>query len=206
MAKRVEGRSDRLLECAREEFMEMGYQEASLRVISAKADTTTGSIYTRFGDKEGLFHALVDDTISELLTWFRDGQQEFAKKPSAEQAGEAFTYRPDLWDQLVDFIYARWDVFRLLVRCNDIGCYDDMLHEIIEIETEYTYRFIEATGNDAVSSGKLSSMMIHILSDAFYSGLFEVVRHEMSQEEAHRYIRQLRRFFVHGWSDLLGKE
>ncbi len=49
-------------------------------------------------------------------------------------------------------------------------------------------------------------MMIHILSDAFYSGLFEVVRHEMSQEEAHRYIRQLRRFFVQGWSDLLGKE
>ena len=106
----------------------------------------------------------------------------------------------------MDFIYARWDVFRLLVRCNDIGCYENMLHEIIEIETEYTYRFIEATGNDAVSSGKLSSMMIHILSDAFYSGLFEVVRHEMPQEEAHRYIRQLRRFFVHGWSDLLGKE
>ena len=141
-----------------------------------------------------------------MLAWFREGQQAFAGKTSDEQAGEVFTYRPDLWDRLVDYIYAHWDVFRLLVRCNDIGCYEDMLHEIIDIETKYTYRFIEATGNDAVSSGKLSAMMIHILSNAFYSGLFEVVRHEMPKEEAHRYIRQLRRFFVQGWSDLLGKE
>ena len=206
MARRVEGRSDRLLECARAEFMEMGYQEASLRVISAKADTTTGSIYTRFGDKEGLFHALVDDTISELLAWFREGQQQFAEKPSAEQTSEVFTYRPDLWDQLVDFIYAHWDVFRLLVRCNDNNYYEEMLNQIIEIETTYTYRFIETTGNDVVSSGKLSSMMIHILSNAFYSGLFEVVRHEMPQDEAHQYVRQLRRFFVQGWTDLLGLE
>ena len=205
MAKRVEGRSDRLLECARAEFMEMGYQEASLRVISAKADTTTGSIYTRFGDKEGLFHALVDDTVSELLAWFRVGQQEFADKSAEDQQSEVFTYRPDLWDQLVDFIYAHWDVFRLLVRCSDIGCYEDMLHEIIEIETQYTYRFIETTGNDAVTSGKLSAMMIHILSNAFYSGLFEIVRHEMPQNDAHQYVRQLRRFFVQGWADLLGE-
>lgn len=58
MAKRVEGHSDRRLECAMAEFMEMGYQEASLRVIAAKAETATGSIYTRFKDKEGLYHAL----------------------------------------------------------------------------------------------------------------------------------------------------
>lgn len=206
MARRVEGRSDRLLECARAEFMEMGYQEASLRVISARADTTTGSIYTRFGDKEGLFHALVDDTVSELLAWFRGGQERFAEKPSDEQYREVFAYCPELWDQLVDFIYAHWDEFRLLVRCNDIGCYEEMLHQIIEIETEYTCRFIEATGNDLISSGKLSLMMIHILSNAFYAGLFEVVRHEMPREEAHQYVRQLRRFFVRGWTDLLGLE
>ena len=206
MAKRVEGRSDKLLECARAEFMEMGYQEASLRVISAKADTTTGSIYTRFGDKEGLFHALVDDTVSALLAWFREGQEQFAEKSSAEQSSEVFTFRPDLWDQLVDFIYSHWDVFRLLVRCNDSNCYEEMLHQIIEIETEYTYRFIDTTGNDVVSSGRLSPMMIHILSNAFYSGLFEVVRHEMPQNDALQYVRQLRRFFVQGWADLLGKE
>ena len=82
MAKRVEGRSDRLLECAMAEFMEMGYQEASLRVIAAKAETTTGSIYTRFRDKEGLFHALVDSLC-------RDG----IGRPARELEKEVKSYR-----------------------------------------------------------------------------------------------------------------
>ena len=204
MAKRVEGRSDKLLQCARDEFMEMGFQEASLRVIAAKADTSTGAVYTRFGDKEGLFHALVDETVDTLVGWMQDGQQEFAEIPSEEQQDTVFTYKPEVWEQMVDYIYDHWDVFRLLVRCADIDCYENMLHRIIDLEVEYTNKFINATDNDAIPSGRLTPMMIHILSNAWYSGLFEIVRHDMKKEEAVPYVQKLRRFFMHGWADLLG--
>jgi len=204
MAKRVEGRSDRLLECAMAEFMEMGYQEASLRVIAAKADTTTGSIYTRFHDKEGLFHALVDETIDELILWMREGNESFADRPIREQRETALTYKPEMWEQLVDFIYAHWEAFRLLARCTDIGCYEDMLNRMIDIEVTYTRRFLEATGNDALESGRLTPMLLHMLSNAYYSGLFEIVRHDMAKGDAVNYVKQLRRFFTQGWADLLG--
>jgi len=48
-------------------------------------------------------------------------------------------------------------------------------------------------------------MMIHILGNAFYSGVFEIVRHEMKKEDAVLYVRQLRRFFLLGWADILEK-
>ena len=204
MAKRVEGRSDRLLECAMAEFMEMGYQEASLRVIAAKAETTTGSIYTRFKDKEGLFHALVDTTIDELIEWTQKGNEAFADRSAGEQRETVFTYRPEIWEQLVDFIYAHWEVFRLLARCTDIDCYEDMLNRMIDIEGAYTLRFLEATGNDALESGRLTPMMLHMLSNAYYSGRFEIVRHDMTKDDAMTYVSQLRRFFTRGWADLLG--
>ena len=204
MAKRVAGRSDRLLECALAEFLEMGYQEASLRVIAAKAETTTGSIYTRFKDKEGLFHALVDPTVDELLRWMREGNQDFAERPAGEQRDTVFTYKPEIWEQMVDYIYAHWDVFRLLARCADIGCYEDMLNRMVDLEAAYTRRFLEATGNDALESGRLSPMLLHMLSSAYYSGLFEIVRHDMAKDEALVYVNRLRRFFTRGWADLLG--
>lgn len=204
MAKRVEGRSDRLLECAKTEFLEMGFQDASLRVIAAQADTSTGAIYTRFQDKEGLFHALVDDTVHQLLTWFEQGQQSFAEQPSEIQKQDVFTYEPDLWEELIEYIYAHWDAFRLLVRCTDHPCFDDMLNRLVDIEVQYTYKFLESTGNETLMNGALSPMLAHMLSSAFYSGLFETVRHEMPKEEAQNYVRQLRRFFVCGWADLLG--
>ena len=203
MAKRVEGRSDKLLECAKAEFLEMGFQEASLRVIAAKADTSTGAIYTRFQDKEGLFHALVDDTVSRMLDWFEKGQQAFADQPSETQKKDVFTYKPDLWEELVNYIYNHWDVFRLLVRCADNSCYDEMLTRMIDIEVNYTYKFLESTGNKALANGALTPMLVHMLSNAFYSGLFETVRHQMSKDDALTYVRQLRRFFVCGWADLL---
>ncbi len=203
MAKRVEGRSDKLLECAQEEFLEMGFQEASLRVIAAKADTSTGAIYTRFGDKDGLFHALVDDTVNTLISWVDSGQKEFSEKPGEEQKENVFTYKPEIWEQLVDYIYDHWDVFRLLVRCADIGCYEAMLNRLVDLEVEYTYKFLRSTDNDALNSGKLTPMLAHMLSNAYYAGLFEIVRHEMTREEAFAYVRQLRRFFVQGWADLL---
>ena len=49
MTKPIEGVSERILSCAKEGFLEKGYADASLRTIAAKAETTTGSIYSRFG-------------------------------------------------------------------------------------------------------------------------------------------------------------
>lgn len=60
MTKPIEGVSERILSCAKEGLLEKGYADASLRTIAAKAETTTGSIYSRFRDKEGLFGALVE--------------------------------------------------------------------------------------------------------------------------------------------------
>lgn len=172
-------------------------------MIAAKANTTTGSIYTRFKDKEGLFHALVDSTVEELIAWNEREQSAFARKSADEQREEVLTYAPELWEQMVDTVYAHWNTFRLLARCADIDCYDSMLNRLVEIEVKYTYGFLESTGNDAVKRGRLTPMLIHMLSNAWYSGLFETVRHDMTYEEALAYVRQLRRFFLRGWADLL---
>ena len=203
MGKRVEGRSEKLLQCAMEEFMEMGFQDASLRMIAARADTTTGSIYSRFQDKEGLFHALTDHTVEELLGWFRQEQQFFDNLPADRKNDEVLTYAGEKWLELLDYLYAHWDVFRLLVRCTDIDCFDRMLDQLVDTDVDYTRRFVQTTGRKDVVEGRLSPMLLHMLSSAYYSGLFEVVRHDMKKEEAIPYVRQLRRFFVQGWADLL---
>ena len=47
-----------LIQCAKKEFKSKGYVEASLRTIAMEAGTTTGSIYSRYGGKEGLYKLL----------------------------------------------------------------------------------------------------------------------------------------------------
>ena len=50
MAKRVAGVTEKLMECAKEEFLANGYENASLRIIAEKAGSSKGAIYIRYPD------------------------------------------------------------------------------------------------------------------------------------------------------------
>lgn len=79
MSKAVEGVTEKIEECARKEFKSKGYVEASLRTIAMEAGTTTGSIYSRYGGKEGLFSALVEPAARELRKSLKMSRRNFMR-------------------------------------------------------------------------------------------------------------------------------
>lgn len=204
MAKQIEGVYEKVLECAKLEFLEKGFKDASLRIIAQNSDTSTGSIYTRFSDKEQLFNAVVEPAVSALQSWFRQQQENFHQLPEDTQANHSFEYSSGLVDVFVDYLYEYFDLFKLLITGSSGTRYAEFINDIVEIDVAYTIKFMEFTGNNALSSGKITTRLIHILSSAYYSGLFEIVIHGMPREEAYAYARQLRRFFMCGWQDILG--
>lgn len=115
MAKQKVGVYDRVLECAKEEFLSRGFLDASLRTIAQEAETSTGSIYTRFGDKEGLFRALAEPVVDEFKAMFRKVQEDFHQFPEEEQRAEMGQYTARHQEDLLDYIYDHFDVFRLLL-------------------------------------------------------------------------------------------
>ena len=56
-----------LVEAAYEVFSERGFHGASLEDISLAAGYTTGAVYSRFGGKDALFLAVLDDHIEKRL-------------------------------------------------------------------------------------------------------------------------------------------
>ena len=79
MANRIEGVTEKLEKAAMHEFLEKGYNGASLRTISENAGTTPRSIYTRYNDKEGLFAALVQDTADGIREMFERCMQRYCR-------------------------------------------------------------------------------------------------------------------------------
>ena len=67
MAKMIEGVTENILKCAKEEFLANGYENASLRNIAEKAGTTKSSLLYRYSDKEALYHSIVQPVA--LLQW-----------------------------------------------------------------------------------------------------------------------------------------
>ena len=50
-----------LLQAGKQEFLEKGFQGASMRGIAARMGVTTGALYRYYTDKESLFDALVEE-------------------------------------------------------------------------------------------------------------------------------------------------
>lgn len=63
--KKANETKERILKAAWREFMERGYEEASVRTIIEKSGTVTGSFYHYFASKEALFETVIERFLSE---------------------------------------------------------------------------------------------------------------------------------------------
>lgn len=138
MANRTPGVTEKLMEHALQEFLTHGYLDASLRTIAEKAGTSPRAIYTRYGDKEGLFAALVSEQADTLKELFRNDMETYHAKPVEEQKqlfhDEAFDteYRGYL-HTIIDYIYDNRDAFKLIVCGSEGTHFAGFVDEIVEI-------------------------------------------------------------------------
>ncbi len=204
MAKQIEGVAERIIAAAKQEFLEKGYVDASLRTIAAAAETSTNSIYVRFGDKEGLFSAIVEPVLSEMAERFIRIQEDFHQKDRAAQAAQMPEYADGGTAELLDYMYDHLDEFRLLLDASYGTRFHNFVDQLVRIEVEYTYKYMETVGCPAQFGDALTEKLLHIVTTSRFESIFEVIRHGMSREEAHQYIDLLSRYHRTGFLEIFG--
>ena len=188
MAKQIEGVSERIIEAAKREFLENGYTDASLRTIATAADTSTNSIYVRFGDKEGLFSAIVEPVLNEMIERFIKIQEDFHQMKQETQIEIMPKYADGGTAELVDYMYEHLDEFRLLLDASYGTRFHNFVDELVRIEVEYTYKYMEIAGYPIKCGNAMTEKLLHIVTTSRFESIFEVIRHGMSREEAAEYI------------------
>ncbi|MBZ9559159.1 MULTISPECIES: TetR/AcrR family transcriptional regulator [Modicisalibacter] len=69
-------RRERLLDAARDVFLEQGYAGASVNEIVARAGGSLATLYKQFGNKEGLFMAALERHIATAWVVLEEGRRE----------------------------------------------------------------------------------------------------------------------------------
>ena len=205
MARQIEGVAERIVEAAKREFLDKGYVDASLRTIAAEADTSTNSIYVRFGDKEGLFSAIVEPVLNEMTERFIRIQEKFHLMTPEEQAERMPKYADGGTSELIDYMYEHLEEFRLLLDASYGTRFHNFVDELVRIEVEYTYKFMEAVGYSDKFGDAVTQKLLHIVTTSRFESIFEIIRHGMSREEATEYIELLSRYHRCGFIEIFGK-
>lgn len=204
MRKKDDLAIEKIIECAKTEFLEKGFEGASMRRVAENAGYTTGMLYGRFADKGELFKAIVKAPAEKLYLYYAEVQKNFAGLSPETQYKDMHVYVDKRIDEMLDIVYGDFDEFKLII-CKSKGSeYEKYIDSLIEIETENTVRFINDMNAAGIKVKSVRADLSHMLATAMFNGMFEVVEHDFSKDDARQYIKQLQYFFNAGWDKILG--
>ena len=196
---------EKIQEAAMAEFLDKGFQGASLRQIVKNAGVTTGAFYGYFSSKEALFTAIVEPHATALMGKFMWAQSSFAELPEEEQPQHMGVESRDYVAWMVDYICRHREPVKLLLCCAEGTSYENFIHNMVEVEVESTLRYMGVLRRMGRDIPQMSRSLCHIIASGMFNAIFEVVIHDMPYEQALRDVEQLQTFYTAGWSKLMGE-
>ena len=194
---------ERIQQAALDEFSEKGFLGASLRQIVKHAGVTTGAFYGYFSSKEALFASIVEPHAAALMGRFMKAQTGFAELPEEEQPQHMGEASGDYVNWMVDYICDHREPVKLLLCRAEGTSYEHFIHNMVEIEVEYTLKYMDVLRRSGREVPELKKSLCHIIASGMFSGLFEIAVHDMPREQALRDITQFRSFYTAGWLKLM---
>ena len=187
----------------KEEFLEKGYEAASIRSIGARAGMTSAGLYRHYADKEAMYAAMVDPLIEDIRTWTRKHTEKKynlieKRKDKSNLFGESFI------DMIREVILPRRDEFKLLMTCSSGTRYENFLHEFVQ---ENQKEFLEAIGilkENGYPVTLVDEEELHMLLSAYLTACFEPIIHGVDEAKLDKYLNTIQEFFMPGWLKIMG--
>lgn len=164
---------DKILKSAIEIFLEVGYQEASMRKIAARAGITAGAIYKHFSGKEEMFgeifeaygRKLIDITESMMGVDFSAMTDEELRKLLYKGASE----------QTFNMLEDDMKLFHMLLK-NDSGKYMERFCDIyIERCAGFAANYYEELYRRKIAGRRFSKQTYHMLAVSEFSVVCEII-------------------------------
>ncbi len=195
---------EKILKEAKIEFMEKGYQLASLREIVKKAGVTTGAFYGYYKNKEQLFDALVSEEYNTIIDMYEKALESFFKLSPEEQFMNMKSITYDCMLQLKEYVYDHFDSIKLILCCSQGTKYCNLVDQMAEMDVQATHNFAQMMKDVHCNVKIVNPILEHILTSGMFTGFFELIVHDVPETEADEYIKQLLDFYTAGWGSIMG--
>lgn len=193
----------KILEIGKREFLQKGFKDASLRKIVADAGFTQGAFYGYYPDKEALFIALVSEAADGLVEQFKSAQEAHFNLIEKSETQLSRKLSTEYLQVFVNYIYDNFDAFKLVI-CRSAGTkYEHYIHDLVELEVSVAEKYYRLLRKQGKLEGTVSRELHHMITSAYFNGVFETVAHDMSRNKAFEYIKELAIFFNCGWDGIL---
>ncbi len=191
----------KVMAAAKEEFIEYGFEKASMRRVGERCGLTAAGLYRHCRDKEDLFDQLVAPAIERLKSWM----DTHLTKYLTTVRDEGNLKWQDSWiDMMREVVYPHVDDYHLLLTCSSGTKYESFLHDLTQAAQERMLQYLPVLRDKGLTIREISPAALHLLLSAYVTALFEPVIHRYSLEESMKCLETIEAFFLPGWKTLFG--
>lgn len=198
------GTKERIEQCAVGEFLERGFNGASLRKIVHDAGVTTGAFYKYYPTKEALFESLVGPVADHILGLWDRSYARFLSQAPEDQVATMQENDDATTREMLGYIYEHHDLVKLLLTASEGTSYANFVHDLAQRQGQSVMVFIASMRELGLEVPEVDAGFSHMVASGLFSASFEVVLHDMDKESAYRRIRLIEEFYEAGWERVLG--
>ena len=200
---------ERIMSCAKEEFLKKGFRDAQLKDIAAAAKVTTGAIYRHFENKEELFYTLVQEVYEYTL----DMTDHIEEQPENNEEdlqnalqGDSIEQSYQMAMEFAEYMYDHLAEFQLLLKCSIGSKVENFIEDVSLRYTKRNLAFAQKIYENGIAHNLPSELDIHIITTSYITAICECIMHDVPFEQAGQYIHNIITFHHFGWYGLLGIE
>lgn len=193
----------RIKAVAKQEFLEKGFENASMREIGKKAGITPAGLYRHYESKEAMFSDLVDPFIETLMELSHDHETTAYDEFNRTLSSQAMV-KNNVVKMMKGLLEHHRDELKLIVCCSHGTKYESFINDLVQMETKGTMEAFNYIRNHGNSIREISEDELHVLLSAYFAAILEPVVHDWPLDKAMRCLDLVEDFFLPSWKHIMG--
>ena len=187
----------------REEFLEKGFEAASIRSIGARAGMTSAGLYRHYPDKEAMFAAMVEPLLCSIREWTeRHSKRKYQMVDN--KAGQEELFGETVMDLIKKVILPQREAFLLLMTKSAGTKYADFVHDFVMQNQKMILDALKYLKKKGYPVLEVDEEEVHILLSAYVTACFETILHHQEEAKINRHLDTIHQFFMPGWLRIMG--
>lgn len=191
----------KIMAAAKAEFMEVGFDRASMRRIADRCGMTAAGIYRHCRDKEDLFDQIVSPAVERINEWI---DAHVARYIDAVNQDERMQWGDSEIDMMREVVYPNMEEYHLLLAKSQGSKHENFLHDLTQRHQNQLLSYMSMLKAQGYTVWDIEPEELHLLLSAYITAMFEPVVHNYTMEDALRYLNTVEAFFLPGWKQLMG--
>ena len=163
---------ERILSSAKRQFLNHGFQGASIRRIAADAGVTYGALYGYFSSKEALFYALIDPLADRILEKLDQIEADMRSLPASQRlSGMSGVFTARL-PELVDLIFEDREIVNLVIGGSKGTKYEHFMADLVKRDV----MAISAAGDSSTPGlHPFDAQTLEMMMEGYMAALFHLI-------------------------------